>query len=71
MTIILVALSCLEDLGRENLLIDLKLFLHRAELSLRLSEVGVVEEPCEEYEVAGVHEERQAQVGLTHSTGHS
>ena len=71
MTIILVALSCLEDLGRENLLIDLKLFLHRAELSLGLSKVCVVEEPGEENEVAGVHQQRKSQVGLTHSTGHS
>ena len=64
-------MSCLDHLGGENPLIDLELFLRRAELSLGLSQVGGVEEPGEENEVAGVHQERQSQVGLTYSTGHS
>ena len=55
MTIILVALSFLNNLGRENLLIDFwQLFLHRAELSLGLSKVGAVEEPGEERKISSV-----------------
>ena len=32
-----------------------------------LVDVGVVEEPGEEHEVAAVHEERQLEVGVAHS----
>ena len=33
-----------------------------------LVDVGVVEEPGEEHEVAAVHQERQLEVGVAHST---
>ena len=58
--------------GRFRFLLDILLVvvleLSCGQLLLTLVDVGVVEEPGEENEVAAVHQQGQLQVGVTHST---